>query len=66
MYLLNVVHHDSFHLSHLGFDLGDLVHLLRVLHTVLHVIFQLWSESNSKQVEINPKTASEHDKETQT
>jgi hypothetical protein len=25
----------------LGFDLGDLVHLLRVLHTVLHVLFQL-------------------------
>jgi hypothetical protein len=48
MYLLNVVHHDSFHLSHLGFDLGDLVHLLRVLHTILHVLFQLWSESNPK------------------
>jgi hypothetical protein len=30
------------------------------------VLLQLYPESNSKQVEINPKTASEHDKEAQT
>jgi hypothetical protein len=42
-YLLNVFHHNSFDLRNLGFNLGELVDLLGVVNTVLHVLFKFRS-----------------------
>jgi len=42
-YLLDILHHNSFNFWDLGFHLGKLADLLRVVHTVLHVLFKFWS-----------------------
>jgi hypothetical protein len=36
--LVNVFHHDAFHLIHLSFHSGQPAHLLWVIPTVLHLI----------------------------
>jgi hypothetical protein len=41
--LLNVLHHHTFDLCNLRFNLCNLVHLLRMLSTIIHMLLQPWT-----------------------
>jgi hypothetical protein len=42
LYLVDVFHHDAFHFRDLSFHFGQPAHLLRVIHTVLHLLSKPW------------------------